>query len=91
MATFPIPGILFFINGNPFCGSVGDFNYRLRPVKADEERNVDSHLEVYTWYGRLCSDLSERQATADFPLDADGLTAARDWLSQQEAEYRANW
>lgn len=88
LPKFPIPEITFFINNNPFCGSVGGFNYRVQPVKADTEKNIDSHLLAYTWYGSLCSDLSERQAEAEFPLDTDGIAAAKVWLEQQETAYR---
>lgn len=83
MPLFPIPAFRFFENNNPFCGSVGEFNYRLRPVKSKPEENVDSHFEVYTWYGPLCSDLSPRQAEATFSLDEEGLAASIAWLQAQ--------
>ena len=88
LPKFPIPEITFFINNNPFCGSVGSFNYRVQPIKADAEKDIESHLLAYTWYGPLCSDLSERQAEAEFPLDTDGIAAAKAWLKQQETNYR---
>ncbi len=87
MATnpFPIPVFRYFVNENatnPYCGSVGLFNYRILPVKPKEE-NVAPYFEVYTWYGMLCSDLAPRQAEEHFPLDADGLAAAIQWLHGQ--------
>ncbi len=86
---FPIPGIMFFINGNPFSGSWREFNYIIKPIKADTENGVDAHFEVFTWYGKLSSELSERQAESTFALDTDGLAALRAWLEEQEAQYRA--
>lgn len=90
LEKFPIPGITFFVNANPFSGSVGEFNYMIMPVKADTENGIDAHIAVYTWYGKLCSDLSERQAESAFSLDTDGLAALRVWLEEQENQYRAN-
>lgn len=90
LADFPVPEILYFINGNAFCGSLKGMNYRIRPVKADEAQGVEAHLEVYVWYGMLCSDLSEKAAQADFANDADGLAAAVDWLREQYGIYSAN-
>lgn len=86
---FPIPGIMFFVNGNPFSGSFREFNYIIKPIKADTENGVDAHFEVFTWYGKLSSELSERQAESNFALDTDGLAALRAWLEEQEAQYRA--
>lgn len=84
-SRFPIPVFRFFLNENPFCGSVDAFNYRLIPVKAKPEEDIEKHFEVYTWYGPLCSDLSPRQAEATFPLDENGLKAAIQWLEEQYA------
>ena len=89
LEKFPIPGITYFVNENPFNGSVGEFNYMITPVKADAENGVDAHIAVYTWYGTLCSELSERQAESTFLLDTDGLAALRAWLDEQETQYRA--
>lgn len=86
---FPIPGIMFFVNGNPFSGSWREFNYIIKPIKADTENGVDAHFEVFTWYGKMSSEHSERQAESAFPLDTDGLAALRVWLEEQEGQYRA--
>ncbi len=83
LPDFPIPGILFFTSGNPFTGSYKGMNYRILPVKADEEKDVSAHLEAAVWDGMLCSELAEMRATADFSLDTDGLAALKDWLRQQ--------
>ncbi|MBQ8683045.1 MAG: hypothetical protein IJ518_00835 [Clostridia bacterium] len=80
---FFIPGIQFFISGNPFSGSYKGLNYRVVPVKANVEKDIDSHLEVAVWYGMLCSDLSEMAAREQFPLDVDGLEQTKGWLQQQ--------
>ncbi len=86
--TFSIPGITFFINNNPFCGSKQGFNYRIIPIKGDVEKDIEAHLEVFTWYGKMCSELSEKQAEARFPLNTDGLSAVQKWLDEQDAIYR---
>ena len=85
LRPFFMPGIQFFMSGNPFTGSYQGLNYRLVPVKADVEKDIDSHLEAAVWYGMLCSDLSEMVARQDFPLDTDGLTAADAWIQEQYA------
>ena len=82
---FDIPKITFFMNGNPYCGSRGKFNFRIVPVKSDAEKDIDAHLEVFTWLGMLNSELSEHTADASFPLDVDGLAAINAWLCEQEA------
>ncbi len=89
LKDFPIPGIHFFISGNPYSGSYKGLNYRIIPVKADVEKNMDSHLEASVWYGMLCSDLSEMAAEATFSLDTDGLTEVEAWLRQQYALMQA--
>ena len=86
--SFFIPGITFFMNKNPYCGSNQGFNYRITPVKGDAEKNLDAHFEVFTWYGKMCSELSEKQAEASFPLDTDGLDALRAWLIEQDTLFR---
>ena len=89
LPDFPIPEVHFFMNGNPFCGSLKGMNYRILPVKKDEEKGIEEHLEAYVWYGMLCSALSERAAQADFPMDEQGLAAAVDWLRRQYEDYTA--
>ena len=87
LPDFPIPGIHFFISENAFCGSHKGMNYRITPIKANAEKDVDSHFEVYIWYGMLCSELSEKKAEATFPLDTDGLAAIIAWLEVQYNAY----
>ena len=86
--AFSIPGITFFVNENPYCGSKQGFNYRITPVKGKPEDGIDAHLEAFTWYGKLCSELSEKQAEAQFTLDTDGLANVQAWLAEQEEIYR---
>lgn len=83
LPDFPIPGIHFFMSDNAFCGSRKGLNYRITPVKAKAEEEVDSHFEVYTWLGMLSSELAEKHAEATFPLDVDGLAAVKAWLEEQ--------
>lgn len=89
LEKFPIPGIMYFINDNPFSGSFKEFNYIVKPIKADTENGVDAHFEVFTWYGKMSSELSEKQAQSTFSLDTDGLSALRAWLEEEESRYRA--
>ena len=85
LPDFPIPGILFFTSGNPFTGSLKGMNYRIVPVKAKDDEDIAAHFEVAVWDGMLCSSLAQMRATAEFPLDTDGLEALTDWLRQQYA------
>ncbi len=87
LPDFPIPVMSFFAGGNAFCGSHKGMNYRITPVKADAEKDIAAHFAVVIWYGMLCSEKSEMAATAAFPLDTDGLVAAREWLIAQYREY----
>ena len=86
LRDFPIPPVLFFINGNPFSGSYKGLNYKVVPVKGDAEKEIQSHLNVCVWYGMLCSDLAEIVATAEFPMDTDGTAALEEWLKARYAE-----
>ena len=83
LPDFPIPGIHFFMSGNAFIGSHKGLNYRITPVKANAEENIDSHFEVFTWLGMLSSELSEKDTEATFSLDTDGLDKVKMWLEQQ--------
>ena len=83
LRDFPIPGILFFTSGNPFSGSYKGLNYRLDPVKGKPEENITAHIDACVWLGEKCSELSEMAATAEFPLDKDGVAAAEEWLRRQ--------
>lgn len=85
LRDFPIPGILYFTSGNPFSGSYRGMSYRLDPVKAKAEEDIQAHIDACVWTGEKCSELSEMRATAVFSLDTDGLTAAEEWLRQQYA------
>lgn len=83
-ADFPIPGIVFFMNGNEFTGSLQGMNYRIVPVKGKAEEGIEAHFEVSVWDGLLCSDLAEVQETASFGLDTDGLAALTAWLREEK-------
>ena len=89
LRDFPIPAILFFTSGNPFSGSYKGMSYRLDPVKADAEKDIDAHIDVCVWTGEKCSELSEMRATAVFSLDTDGLIAAEEWLRAQYRQFAA--
>lgn len=83
LRDFPLPGILFFTSGNPFSGSYKGLNYRVEPVKAKPEEDITAHFAVCVWLGEKCSELSDMAATAQFPLDVDGLAATENWLREQ--------
>lgn len=87
---FPLPGIHFFMNGNPFSGSYQGTSYLITPIKSNAEEGIDSHFTVCFWQGMLCSDLAEMIARADFPLDADGLDQVVAWLEKQFANFVEN-
>lgn len=89
LRDFPIPGILYFTSGNPFSGSFKGLNYRLDPVKGKAEEDITAHIDVCTWVGEKCSELSEMRAVTEFPMDTDGLAAAEAWLKEQYAVYAA--
>ena len=83
LRDFPLPGILFFTSGNPFSGSYKGLNYRVDPVKSKPEEDISAHFAACVWLGEKCSELSEMAATAQFPLDVDGLAATEEWLREQ--------
>ncbi len=80
---FPLPKILYFISGNYFTGSFKTMNYRITPIKGKAEEDITAHFEVDIWLGEKCSELSEMVASAEFPLDVDGLTTIENWLREQ--------
>ncbi len=88
LPDFPIPGIHFFMSDNSFSGSLKGFNYFLKPVFVKDGDEGTSHFEVCTWYGQLCRAKSEIRAQTTFPLDTDGLEAAKAWLVEQNAAFR---
>ena len=89
LRDFPIPGILYFTSGNPFSGSYKGMNYRLDPVKGKAEEDIVPHIDACVWTGEKCSELSEMRATAEFPLEVDGLVAAEKWLREQYEAFAA--
>ena len=90
LPDFPIPPYNFFYDVNQheclnsFCGSLKGFNYRLAPKQPEDG---EPQLTAYTWYGMLCSDLSERQGEASFPLTPEGREQAVAWLKEQNELY----
>lgn len=83
LRDFPLPGILFFTSGNLFSGSYKGLNYRVDPIKSKPEEDIAAHFAACVWLGEKCSELSEMAATAQFPLDVDGLAATEEWLREQ--------
>ena len=81
--NFPLPKILYFTSGNFFTGSYKTMNYRIVPVKGKAEEDIVAHFAVDIWLGEKCSELSEMVASAEFPLDVDGLNAIETWLQEQ--------
>jgi len=89
LRDFPLPGILYFTSGNPFTGSYKGLNYRVDPIKGKAEENITAHFAAAVWTGEKCSEFSEMRATAQFPLDENGLAATEDWLREQYQAFAA--
>ena len=74
---FDIPRIYYFESRNIFTGSRKDLNFRIVPD--------DEGLHVTIWHGFICSELTEPEAGADFPLSVEGHGQMLEWL---ESQYR---
>ena len=73
---FGIPKADYFTeNSNVYTGSLLPFNYRMDARKET--------LQLTAWYGSLCLAKSEPVAQREFAKDADGCTAALQWLEEQ--------
>jgi hypothetical protein len=75
-----IPGLLFFINGGEYTGSVNDFGNK----SAKEFRyKIESNQNIITamvWYGPYCFGKSEIVDQAEFSLDDEGRSELLEWI-----------
>lgn len=74
---FDLPGILYFASGNRYTGSVGigienGFNYAAEPG--------DGILNVSFWHSPTCCELAEDKIQKEFPLTAEGIEKASEYL-----------
>jgi len=77
--TIKIPDREYFGYGNIYSGSRKEFNYKITPK--------DGILQTVVWYGKLCSEKSEPEASQEYPLDDRGLLELVDWLNGQYEQY----
>ena len=70
-----IPVLLYFQNGNAQSGDVGNFRYMLTPK--------DGKIVVEVWRGPFCREKSEIVDQSEHSLDAEGRSAAIDWLKEK--------
>ena len=69
----PAQTLEWFRFGNIFTGSVGDFRYRIAPIKADDVLLAS----VYSLYSyKNAKDKEE----VTFPFTAEGIEQARAWI-----------
>lgn len=72
---FDIPRIYYFESRNIFTGSRKDFNFRIVPEEGE--------LRVTTWHGFICSELTEPESHAAFPLSVEGHNEMLAWLEEE--------
>ena len=75
---FDIPRLFYFQSRNIFTGSRGDLNFRIVPH--------DDLLDTFIWHGFICSELTEMEDNAQFPLTPEGHEEMLRWL---EGKYNA--
>ena len=76
---FDIPRIFYFESGNIFTGSRKDLNFRIVPH--------DDVLDVSVWHCFICSELTEMEDTAQFPMTEEGHGQMIAWL---DTKYQAS-
>ena len=79
--------LAYFVEGNTYTGSKTKdheagllLRYRIEP---DRENGV---IKVACWDQDLCFEKAEEPWQQDFPMDAEGLEAARSWLLEHYAQ-----
>ena len=77
------PNIISFAGGNPSPQTFPKEDSSVDPIKSKPEEDISAHFAACVWLGEKCSELSEMAATAQFPLDVDGLAATEEWLREQ--------
>ena len=74
---FDLPGIYYVQAGNTYTGSKGKLRFLI---------DVDDQIHVACWRTPLCFELSEMEATAEFPLTQEGYDGLIAWLDREYAE-----
>ena len=69
----PASTLEWFKFGNIFTGSVGDFRYRIAPIKADDEL-LASVYSVFSY-----KNAKDKEETR-FPFTEEGIYQAREWI-----------
>ena len=68
---FEIPKFYYFVSGNDYSGSRGDFSYKIK--------NGDV-LKCMTWHGKLCSMKATIENEKDFEKTPEGFADMIKWL-----------
>ena len=82
MAEIKLPGFDYMSQKNTYSGSVGDFRYKLFPMKKDD---IDT-VFVAAVYRDNCFEVEDAAGLtikAEFPYEPDGITAAERWIVEQ--------
>ena len=84
MTDIFIPTLHTFANGNIFTGSCGKLRFRIAPqVTMATPKEVDlekSSMRCEVWHAELCYELSQMEATREFPMSEEGRAEMKAWL-----------
>lgn len=72
MEQLYLPVVSHFQNQNIWTASIGALSYKVTPA--------EETLQVETWRGPWCYELSQVEERAEFPLTEEGIGALRNWL-----------
>lgn len=72
-----LPSYEYLTAGNNYKGSRGKFRYNI--IVDTKEGKVTASY----WCGVLCSELSEMEETAEFPLNEEGHKAVTEWVVEK--------
>ena len=64
----------YYLAGNDFSGSEGDFNFKIIPIEK---------LKVYIWHGKYCFQKSKPEVSAEFELTEEGLENVKKFLTEK--------
>ena len=82
-----LPTVHTFENDNIFTGSYGALRFKITPTivkKTPKEVDLEqSTMRAEAWHGELCYEKSEIEASAVFPISAEGREALLRWLMEQ--------
>ena len=75
-----IQDVLHYQNGATWTGSRGKLRFRCSGVKDESETLI---LQIETWTGQLCYELSEMEEVTTFLLTDEGIEQAEKWLKNK--------